>query len=62
MGDPARVALLKTVIDVIEEDKLLERVQGSDAALMSGLLDLQVTNIRRLYVSNGQIHVQSLAK
>jgi len=41
MGDPARVAILKAVIDVIEEDKLLDRVRSSGAALMTGLLDLQ---------------------
>lgn len=41
MGDPARVALLKAVVEVIESDKLLERTQRSGAALMEGLLELQ---------------------
>jgi len=41
MGDPARNALLKTVIDTIENDSLLERTQSAGTILKNGLTDLQ---------------------
>lgn len=41
MGDPARVALLKAVIQVIEQDELLSRVRKSGEVLMEGLHDLE---------------------
>lgn len=37
LGDPARLAMLETVIDVIEEDKLLLRTRTAGNALMKGL-------------------------
>lgn len=42
MGDPARVALLKSVIKVIEEENLLERTRVAGSALLDGLKELQV--------------------
>ena len=45
MGDPARVALLKTVVDVIEEDHLLQKTQEAGAVLVDGLKRLEVIYI-----------------
>ena len=42
MGDPARNAMLETVIDTIEHDKLLERTQSAGKVLMNGLVNLEV--------------------
>ncbi|XP_066916482.1 4-aminobutyrate aminotransferase, mitochondrial-like [Clytia hemisphaerica] len=41
MGDPARNALLETVLDTIDEDKLLERTQSAGNVLMNGLSMLE---------------------
>jgi len=42
MGDPARNAMLKAVIDTIEEDGLLEKVRNTGTYLVNGLQTLQV--------------------
>ena len=42
MGDPARNAMLKAVIDTIEKDGLLEKVRDTGAHFLNGLKTLQV--------------------
>ena len=42
MGDPARNAMLETVLDTIDNDKLLERTQSAGKVLMNGLVNLEV--------------------
>jgi len=41
LGDPARLHMLETVVDVVENDALLERTQRAGTVLLSGLKDLQ---------------------
>lgn len=41
MGDPSRNALLKTVIDTVENDNLLARTVSAGNILKAGLVDLQ---------------------
>ncbi|XP_075260845.1 4-aminobutyrate aminotransferase, mitochondrial-like [Convolutriloba macropyga] len=43
VGDPLRLALLKTTLDVIRKDSLLEVVQKSGKTLMDGLNTLQTS-------------------
>jgi len=43
MGDPARNALLETVLDTIEKDNLLERTRSAGDVLQKGLVSLQVS-------------------
>lgn len=43
MGDPARTVLLKTVIDTIEKDNLIEKTVESGKTLLDGLKTLQVS-------------------
>lgn len=42
MGDPARNALLESVLDTVENDKLIERTQSAGRVLMNGLVEAQV--------------------
>lgn len=42
MGDPARNALLESVLDTIENDRLIERTQSAGKVLMDGLVEMQV--------------------
>lgn len=41
MGDPARNALLESVLDTVENDKLIERTQSAGRVLMNGLVEAQ---------------------
>ena len=43
LGDPARLAMLETVIDVIEKDNLLERTRMAGESLLNGLDKLRVS-------------------
>jgi len=42
MGDPARNAMLKAIIDTIEENGLLEKVRNTGKYFVNGLKTLQV--------------------
>ena len=42
MGDPARNALLESVLDTVENDRLIERTQSAGKVLMDGLVEMQV--------------------
>lgn len=42
MGDPARNALLESVLDTVENDRLIERTQSAGKVLMDGLVQMQV--------------------
>ena len=42
MGDPSKVLLLETIVDVIAEDNLQQVVRDSGKVLMKGLHELQV--------------------
>jgi len=41
MGDPARNALLESVLDTVENDRLIERTQSAGRVLMDGLVEMQ---------------------
>lgn len=42
MGEPNKLAMLESVMETIEKDKLLEVVKQSGDKLLTGLTDLQV--------------------
>lgn len=42
MGDQSKLVLLKAVVEVIQEEGLLQRVQESGRVLLSGLENIQV--------------------
>lgn len=41
MGDPGKILLLKTILDVIRRDNLLENVRKTGDKIKSGLLQLE---------------------
>ena len=53
MGDPARNAMLKAIIETIEKDNLLEKVRDNGKYFLAGLNDLQVSK-NRMYFSTSQ--------
>ncbi|XP_047123868.1 4-aminobutyrate aminotransferase, mitochondrial-like isoform X1 [Hydra vulgaris] len=54
MGDQARIILLKTVLDVIEKDKLLNKVQRSGDVLLNGLKKLELKYPESIQDCRGQ--------
>ena len=42
VGDPVRIGMLETVINVVEENNLLERTQKSGKAILNDMKELQV--------------------
>ena len=42
MGDQSKLVLLKAVVEVVQEEGLLQRVQESGRVLLSGLENIQV--------------------
>ena len=53
LGDPARLAMLETVIQTVEKDNLLERTREAGKALMTGIYNLAVSCLN----SSNLIHI-----